>query len=63
MSIFINEEDAKLFQQNGFSYDDVNNTVEHYRQNGLKDEEIQTKILPVSINRSDFAILPIFVAK
>ena len=44
MSIYINENDAKLFQDNGFTYDDVNNTVEHYRSIGLNDDEIQNKI-------------------
>lgn len=44
MAIYINEDDAKLFQQNGFSYDDVNDTVEHYRESGIKDDEIQKKI-------------------
>ena len=27
MTIYISEEDTKLFQNNGFSYDDVSNTV------------------------------------
>ncbi len=44
MTIYISEEDTKLFQNNGFSYDDVSNTVNHYREIGLSDEEIQNKI-------------------
>ena len=44
MTIYISEEDTKLFQNNGFSYDDVSNTVNRYREIGLSDEEIQNKI-------------------
>lgn len=44
MTVYINENDVKLFQDNGFNYDDINNTVEHYRSSGLKDNEIQEKI-------------------
>lgn len=42
--ITVSEEDKKLFEQNGFSYEDVGNTVNHYRQEGLSDDDIQLKI-------------------
>ena len=44
MTINISAEDTKLFEENGYTYSDVNNTVTHYRNIGLSDEEIQTKI-------------------
>lgn len=44
MSIIVSEEDAILFEQNGFSYDDVSDTIQHYRESGLSDDEIQNKI-------------------
>ncbi|MBR3655277.1 MAG: zeta toxin family protein [Candidatus Gastranaerophilales bacterium] len=42
--ITVNEEDKKLFEQNGFTYEDVGNTINHYRQEGLSDDDIQLKI-------------------
>lgn len=44
MSIIVSEEDTALFEQNGYSYDDVHATVQHYREVGLSDDEIQNKI-------------------
>ena len=44
MTINVNEEDAKLFEDNGYTYDDVKNAVEHYRTQGLSDDDIQNKI-------------------
>ena len=42
--INISEDDAKLFEQNGYSKEHVGATVTHYRQQGLSDDEIQNKI-------------------
>ena len=42
--INISEDDAKLFEQNGYSKEHVGATVTHYRQQGLSDDEIQSKI-------------------
>ena len=42
--INIKEEDTKIFEQNGFSQEDVGNTVNHYRQQGMSDNDIQKKI-------------------
>ena len=42
--VSITESDAELFWEQGYSYEDINNTVEHYRSLGLKDEEIQKKL-------------------
>lgn len=44
MGINITAEDTLLFEQNGFTYEDVKNTVSHYRNNGLSDDEIQGKL-------------------
>lgn len=44
MTIYINEEDKKLFEQNGFNQQSVGNTVNHYRSQGLSDDDIQAKI-------------------
>jgi len=44
MTITVTAEDAELFEQNGYSYDNVNETVQHYRSAGLSDDEIQLKI-------------------
>lgn len=44
MTVTITPDEAKLFEDNGFSYDDVNNTVQHYRKEGLSDDDIQQKI-------------------
>lgn len=42
--ITVSEEDKKLFEQNGFTKDQVQATVEHYRARGLSDDDIQNKI-------------------
>ena len=42
--ITISEDDTKLFENNGFSYQDVSDTVEHYRSIGFDDDAIQSKI-------------------
>lgn len=42
--INIKDEDTKLFEKNGFTKDDVGNTVNHYREIGLSDDDIQKKI-------------------
>lgn len=42
--IIVSEEDKKLFEQNGFTKDQVQATVEHYRGQGLSDDDIQNKI-------------------
>jgi hypothetical protein len=42
--INISAEDAKLFQDNGFTKEQIGATINHYRQQGLSDEDIQLKI-------------------
>ena len=42
--INISAEEAKLFQDNGFSKEQIGNTINHYRKQGLSDDEIQQKI-------------------
>ena len=42
--INISAEDAKLFEANGFSKEKVGATIEHYRKQGLSDDDIQLKI-------------------
>lgn len=42
--INISAEDTKLFEQNGFTKEKVGATVQHYREQGLSDEEIQSKL-------------------
>jgi hypothetical protein len=44
MAINISPEDTKLFENNGYDYSSVKSTVDHYRQQGLSDDEIQGKI-------------------
>ncbi len=44
MPIYIEEQDKQLFEKNGFTYDDVKNTIDHYRGQGLSDDDIQGKI-------------------
>jgi len=44
MTINISPEDTKLFEQNGFSKEQVGATVEHYRQQGMSDDDIQAKM-------------------
>ena len=40
----INENDAKLFQKNGYTLEDIQNAVDYYRNNGLSDNDIQKKL-------------------
>ena len=42
--INITAEDAKLFEQNGFTREQVGATVRHYREQGLSDDDIQAKM-------------------
>lgn len=44
MTVYISKEDKEYFTNNGYSYDDVANTVNHYREMGLSDEDIQTRV-------------------
>jgi len=42
--INISADDAKLFEQNGFTREQVGETVQHYREQGLSDDAIQEKM-------------------
>ena len=42
--INISAEDAKLFQDNGFTKEQIGATINHYRSQGLSDDDIQVKI-------------------
>ena len=42
--INISAEDAKLFEQNGFTKEQVGATIQHYREQGLSDEDIQARM-------------------
>lgn len=42
--INITPEEVKIFEKNGFSKNKVGETINHYRQQGLSDDEIRTKI-------------------
>jgi hypothetical protein len=42
--INISAEDAKLFQDNGFTKEQIGATINHYREQGLSDDDIQVKI-------------------
>ena len=42
--INITAEDAKLFEQNGFTKEQVGATINHYREQGLSDEDIQARM-------------------
>lgn len=44
MTVTVSQEDAELFEQNGFTYDNVQETVQHYREVGMSDDEIQGKL-------------------
>jgi hypothetical protein len=44
MTVNLSEEDAQLFIKNGFSREQVGETVNHYRSQGLSDEDIQSKL-------------------
>lgn len=42
--INITAEDVKLFEQNGFTREQVGATIQHYREQGLSDNDIQAKM-------------------
>ena len=42
--INISADDAKLFEQNGFTKEQVGATINHYREQGLSDEDIQARM-------------------
>ena len=44
MTINITPEQVESFENHGFSKEKVGATIEHYRQQGLSDNEIQTKL-------------------
>lgn len=44
MTVNLSEEDAQLFIKNGFSREQVGETVNHYRSQGFSDEDIQSKL-------------------
>ena len=44
MTININPDDVKLFEENRFTKDQVGATVNHYREQGLSDDDIQAKM-------------------
>jgi len=44
MTINLDAEQAKLFTDNGYTKEQVSSTVNHYRSQGLSDDQIQSKI-------------------
>jgi hypothetical protein len=44
MTVNINSDDVKLFEENGFTKEQVGATVNHYREQGLSDDAIQAKM-------------------
>lgn len=44
MTINLSNEDAQLFMQNGYTREQVGATVNHYREQGLSDDDIQAKL-------------------
>lgn len=44
MTININPDDVKLFEENGFTKEQVGATVNHYREQGLSDDDIQLRM-------------------
>lgn len=44
MTINLSNEDAQLFMQNGYTKEQVGATVNHYREQGLSDDDIQAKL-------------------
>jgi len=42
--INISEDDARLFEQNGFTKEQVGATINHYREQGLSDDDIQARM-------------------
>lgn len=43
MSVYISDDELQQFQDNGITQDDIKNTVDYYRNEGLSDEEIRAK--------------------
>lgn len=44
MSVYLTDEEIKTFANNGFSEDDLQNTINDYRAEGLDDNAIRSKI-------------------
>ena len=44
MTVELSAEQAKIFENNGISEDDLRYTVEEYRKRGVSDSEIQKKL-------------------
>lgn len=44
MSVYISDDELQQFQDNGMTQDDIRNTVDYYRNEGLSDEQIRAKI-------------------
>lgn len=44
MSVYISDDELQQFQDNGITQDDIKNTVDYYRNEGLSDEQIRAKI-------------------
>ena len=44
MTVYISPEDKKLFEKNGFTTQKITEYVTYYREQGLSDDEIQSKI-------------------
>lgn len=44
MSVYLSDDELQQFQDNGITQDDIKNTVDYYRNEGLSDEQIRAKI-------------------
>lgn len=44
MSVYLSDDELQQFQDNGITQDDIKNTVDYYRNEGLSDEEIRAKV-------------------
>lgn len=44
MSVYLSDGELQQFQDNGITQDDIKNTVDYYRNEGLSDEEIRAKV-------------------
>lgn len=44
MSVYISDDELQQFYDNGITDDDIKNTVDYYRNEGLSDEEIRAKV-------------------
>ena len=44
MAVYVTDEDMKMIELNGFSYDDVKANIQRYRDMGMSDEDIQEKL-------------------